>query len=46
MLFHITEHFFNPHSASVELHSHTQIGQIGSQTPKFFFSDFPMNQQV
>ena len=46
MLFQITEHLFDPHSTPVKLQGHTQIRQIGSQTPGFFLTDLPMHQQV
>src|SRR3989304_405856 len=46
MLFQVTKHLFDPHSAPVKLQGHPQIRQIGSQTPGFFLAAFPMHQQV
>jgi hypothetical protein len=34
------------HSAFIELHRHLQVRQVSGQTPRIFFSDLPMNQQV
>src|SRR3989337_2394502 len=46
MFFKVAEHLFNPHSADIKSQTHLQTGQISSQAPRFFFSDFPMDQQV
>ena len=46
MFFQVTEHFFDPHSAAIKAQRHSQVRQIGGQTPGFFLADFPMHQQV
>jgi len=44
--FQITEHFLDPHSASVGLQSHLPVRQVRSQAPRFIFPNFPVCQQV
>src|SRR4030066_1749672 len=46
MFLHIAEHFFDPHSASIMLQGHAQIGKVGVQTPGFLLTRPPMNQQA
>ena len=46
MLFHVAEHFLNPHSASVSPQSQLPVRQAGCQTPRSFFTAFPMDQQI
>src|SRR4030066_78547 len=46
MFLHIAEHFFDPHPAPIILQGHTQIGQISRQTPGFFLTPAPMDQQT
>jgi hypothetical protein len=46
MFLHITEHFFDPHSALIILQGHAQIGKVGGQTPGFFLTHPPMDKQA
>jgi len=46
MTFQVTVHFFDPHPARICLQSHWAARQIGGQTPRLFFADLPMDQQV
>jgi site-specific DNA recombinase len=43
---HLRKDYFAPHPEPVILQSHLLIGQVGSQTPWFFFAGLPVDQQV
>jgi len=44
--FQITKHFFDPHSASIILRGHAQIGKVGDQTKRFFLNAATMHEQA
>lgn len=46
MFFHVTEHFFDPHSGPIIVQGHVQAGQVIGRTPRLFLADFPISKQV
>jgi hypothetical protein len=44
--FDVAKHLFGPHTAAISSQGGLWLGEAGCRKPRFFFADFPINQQV